>query len=206
MEVFIGTPSYSKDLSADYVRSVVEGAIRLTVAGIPVIHSVVAGCPFLGKARNDIVDAFLDSTATDLLFIDADVGFDAKVLTRVLGYKQEIVGGLVPKRELDHDDIYHQNAITGVVQDGLFQSLELPTAFMRIKRSAFAKLDKPYFRAESSEDAFGEDIYFCRKWVAKGEFLWIDSDISFSHTGDHIWKGNFYEHCIKSGLLKKAAA
>lgn len=206
MEVYIGTPSYSPELTVDYVRSVVDSAMLLTSSGIRMTHAVMAGCPFLGRARNDIVQGFLDSTATDLLFIDSDVGFDVKVLTRILSYKQEIVGGLVPKRDQHKDDVYHQNGLTGVLQDGLFQSLELPTAFMRIKRSAFDKIAKPYFRAESSEDAYGEDIYFCRKWIAAGEHFYIDSDINFSHCGAHIWRGNFYEHCIKSGLLKKAAA
>jgi hypothetical protein len=206
VEVFIGTPSYAKELSVDYVRSIVDSAILLTANGIPMTHYVLAGSPFIGKARNDIVDAFLKSNASDLLFVDADVGFDAKILTRILNHKEEIVGGLVPKRDSERSDVYHQNAMTGVIKDGLFQSLELPTAFMRIKRSAFEKIDKPYFRAESSEDAYGEDIYFCRKWIAKGEYFWIDSDINFSHCGDHIWRGNFYEHCVSSGLLKKQAA
>ena len=206
MKVFIGTPSYAANLSVDYVRSVVETAIVLTANGVPMEHHVLCGSPFLGKARNDLVDRFLKSECDNLLFLDSDVGFDVRNLIRVLNHKQEIVGGLVPKRDSKHEDAFHQNALTGVIENGLFQSLELPTAFMRIKRSAFEKLDKPYFRAESSEDAFGEDIYFCRKWVAKGEHFWIDSDIDFSHTGEYIWRGNFYEHCIKSGLLTKTEA
>lgn len=205
MRVFIATPSYAKDLSVDYVRSVVECAILLTANGVPMEHHVLCGSPFLGKARNDLVDRFLKSDCDNLLFLDSDVGFDVRNLIRVLNHKQEIVGGLVPKRDSKVETAFHQNALTGVIEKGLFQSLELPTAFMRIKRTAFEKIAKPYFRAESSEDAFGEDIYFCRKWVAAGGHFWIDSDIDFSHTGEYIWRGNFYEHCIKSGLLTKAA-
>jgi hypothetical protein len=169
-------------------------------------HHVLCGSPFLGKARNDLVEQFLKSDCDNLLFLDGDVGFDVRNLIRILNHKQEIVGGLVPKRDSKRSDAFHQNALTGVIDAGLFQSLEMPTAFMRIKRSAFAKIAKPYFRAESSEDALGEDIYFCRKWISAGEHFYIDSDIDFSHTGDYIWRGNFYEHCIKSGLLTKAEA
>lgn len=207
MELFIGTPTYIKALSVDYVRSLVESAIYLTGQKIRLTHYVLAGSPFIGKARNEIVDAFLKSEATDLLFVDADVGFDCKVLPRLLKYEQDVVCGLVPKRNNDDPADYHMNALTGKISpEGLFESLEVPTAFMRIRRQAFDKIAKPYFRAESSEDAFGEDIYFCRKLVCAGESMWIDSDISFTHTGDHIWRGNFYDHCVKTGLLHKAAA
>lgn len=205
MEVFFGTPSYSKELTVDYNQALVQSAILLTQLGVEMRHFVLAGSPFIGKARNEIVDAFLATSATDLIFLDADVGFDPRVLPRILRYPQEIVGGLVPKRE-PGAEVYHQNALTGVIQNGLFQSLELPTAFMRIRRSVFQKLEKPYFRAESSADAFGEDIYFCRKWVAAGGHFWIDADIDFSHRGSYAWRGNFYDHSIKTGLLRKADA
>ncbi len=210
MKVFIATPSYAKDLSVDYVRSVVECAILLTANGIPMEHQVLCGSPFIGRARNDLVDKFLASGFDTLLFLDSDVGFDVKALTRVLNHKQEIVGGFVPKRDVSREEVYHQRgftgSMTGVMQDGLFQSLEMPTAFMRIKRSAFEKIARPYFRAESSEDAYGEDIYFSRKWIAAGEHFWVDSDINFTHTGDFIWKGNFFDYCIKNGLINKTEA
>lgn len=201
MEVFFGTPSYSKTLSVDYNRSMVQSAILLTKLGIEMHQQVLAGNCFLGMARNAIVKDFLASTATDLIFVDSDVGWDAKVLPRILSYEQEIVGGLVPKRDTENESCYHQNALTGVIQNTLFQSLELPTAFMRIKRSAFAKLKEPYFRAESSAEEFGEDIYFCRRWCETGEFLWVDSDITFTHRGSRAWRGNFYDHAVKSGLI-----
>jgi hypothetical protein len=203
VEVFFGTPAYDKTLSVDYNQSMVQSAVLLTKLGIELHHQVEAGNCFLGMTRNALVKAFLDSTATDLIFIDADVGWDARALPRLLAHEEEIVGGLVPKRDTTSESCYHQNALTGVVQNGLFQSLELPTAFMRIKRSAFDRLVKPYFRAESSEDEYGEDIYFCRRWCKAGGFLWVDADISFSHRGSRAWRGNFYDHCVSSGLLKR---
>lgn len=202
MVVFFGTPSYDKTLSVDHHHSMVESALLLTRLGIEMQLHVLAGNCFLGLARNKIVEAFLASSATDLLFVDADIGFDPKVLPRLLNYSQEIVGGLAPKRDTQSESCYHQNAMTGRVVDGLFETLELPTAFMRLKRSVFAKLKKPYFRAESSEEEYGEDIYFCRRWCETGERLWIDSDISFSHRGSKAWHGNFYEHAVSTGLLK----
>jgi len=203
VEVFFGTPSYDKAVTVDYNQSLVQSAILLTKLGIEMHQEVLAGNCFIDLARNRLVDSFLASTATDLIFVDADVGFDARVLPRILNHSDEIVAGLVPKRSTDSESDFHQNALTGVIRDGLFQSMEAPTAFMRIKRQAFDRLKKPYFRTGSSEADFGEDIYFCRRWCETGQFLWIDADITFSHRGSKAWRGNFYEHCVSTGLLTR---
>lgn len=176
-------------------------------AGYDVYHAVAAGNPFLDLARNNLVDKFLESDADDLLFVDADVGWDASAVTRILSYEEEVVGGLVPKRDAVKQDVYHDNAFTGLAsKQGLLQCKEIPTAFLRIKRSAFEKIQKPYFKIGSNEKDFGEDIYFCRKWIASGNFMWIDCDISFTHRGGRVWKGNFYDYALKAGLLIKQDA
>ena len=148
----------------------------------------------------------MDTDCDDLLFIDADVGWDAKMVTRILSYKQEIVGGLVPKRDPKSDSVYHQNAITGIVQDTLLQCKEIPTAFLKINRSVFEQLKKPYFKIGDNAKDFGEDIYFCRRWCETGKFMWIDTDITFTHRGGRVWKGNFLDHCINTGLITKEQA
>ena len=220
MEVLFGTPSYDKQVCVDYLQSMVMTSILLTAQRVHMHLNVHAGNCFIDRARNAIVDYFLHETeATDLIFVDADIGWDAQAIGRVLSYDEEIVAGLVPKREADHQAKYHQNAITGVMQNGLFQSLEAPTAFMRIKRSVFAKMDAAYPELKTLDDTTehtnyfdtgvkggkfrGEDIDFCRKWVAMGEFIWIDSDISFTHRGTSTWKGNFYDHAVSTGLLSR---
>lgn len=200
--VFIATPTYDGWVSVEYSSALLESGVYLAQAGIGVLHAIAPGNPFLDAARNELVEQFLRSDADDLLFIDADVGWEARMLTRVLSHPQEVVGGLVPKRNQSKDDDYHKNALTGVMSpEGLFQAMEIPTAFLRIKRSAFAKLSRPYFKIGANERDYGEDIYFCRRWCESGEHLWVDSDITFSHRGGKVWKGNFFDHCVKTGAL-----
>ena len=191
----------------EYTSSLLRTGVECAKAGYDVYHAVAAGNPFLDLARNELVNKFLASDADDLLFVDADVGWDANTVTRILSYDEEVVGGLVPKRDANNVDVFHQNAITGVMSPkGLVQCKEIPTAFLRIKRSAFDKIEKPYFKIGNSEKDFGEDIYFCRKWIASGNFMWIDMDISFSHRGGRVWRGNFYDYAVKAGLLIKQDA
>jgi hypothetical protein len=216
MEVLIGTPSYSGQFCVEYVRSIAETMPMFATAGVPAGMVIMSGHPFVDNARNKIVDHFLKSTATDLLFIDDDVGWDYKAVGRILSHDVDVCAGLVPKRSEKPGD-YHQNALTGVVKDGLFQSMEAPTAFMRIRRSAFERLDSafpelksldtthdytPYFLTGIYNGQYiGEDIFFCRKWVELGEFLWIDPDITFTHRGPRVWQGNFYDHGRETGLI-----
>lgn len=208
-EVFFATPSFDKSVCPDHDVSMVATAILLSRVGIPIHRDILGGSCFIDQARNSLVDRFLATDATHLFFIDADVGWDPKVVTRILSYKQEVVGGLVPKRVTlkegrgIENDVYHHNALTGIIEDGLFQSLELPTAFMCIHRSAFAQLQEPYFKVGSRKEDFGEDIYFNRRWIETGNFCWVDSDINFTHTGTYSWRGNFYEHALASGMLVK---
>jgi hypothetical protein len=200
-QVFFATPSYEPKVCVDYCNAMLKAAVLLTSAKVKMEHYVHAGDIFIDKARNSIVEAFLASEATDLIFVDADVGFDARAIPRLLMHKKGVVGGLVPKRDKNKEDEYHMNALTGVIEEGLFQSLEIPTAFVRIKREIFTRLKKPYFKIGANEADWGEDIYFCRKLNQIGEFCWIDSDISFSHRGTKVWSGNFYEHCVEKKIL-----
>jgi hypothetical protein len=95
---------------------------------------------------------------------------------------------------------------------------------MRIKREVFARMDAafpelealtkqafawphtPYFqRGNTTYGLVGEDIFFCRQMIAMGEHVWIDSDMDFTHRGSKAWKGNFYDHAVSTGLLKREA-
>jgi hypothetical protein len=208
--IFIATPTYDEWVSMEHAAALFGSAAYLAQQRIGMSHAILPGNPFLDMARNQLVASFLASDATDMLFVDADVGWDPTILLRVLSHPQEIVGGLVPKRDATRGDSYHMNAMTGVIgENRLFQCKELPTAFMRIKRSAFEKLqaaghgtpERPFFKIGNAQSEFGEDIYFCRRWCELGEHLWIDSDITFTHRGGKVWRGNFFEHCIKTGVL-----
>jgi hypothetical protein len=192
-------------------------------------HRVRTGLQFIDLSRNELVDYFLKSTEdfTDLFFIDADQGWDAKAIIRMLSHPQGVVCALPPKK--CDPPTFHSNALTGVNNNGLFQALEAGTGCMRIKREVFEAMDKaypdlqtdphgrpvgdpfswphtPYFQIGMGKYGWcGEDMFFCRQLVAMGEYLWIDSDVTFTHRGSKAWTGNFYEHLVDTGLLRKAS-
>jgi hypothetical protein len=226
--VMFCTPTYDYQMCADYTSSLMASSIYLTHKGIDARAKFVAGLCFIDLARNELIKHFLATDATDLFFIDADVGWDYHVVPRFLDSKEFIVAGLVPKKwDKDNKDKppFHDNAMTGVMRDGLMESFEAPTAFMRIKREVFEILDSayphykdydtmergvPYFQTgfvkdpETQKVSFmGEDIFFCRQWCKLGERLWLDPDVNFSHRGSYSWKGNHLEYGIEAGKFQK---
>ena len=221
-KVFFATPTYDFNFCAEYMASMMSTCIYLVHHKIEICAQLVGGMCFIDLARNKLTKAFLDTDATDLFFIDADVGWDYKAIKRFLDYDEEIVAGLVPKRK--EPTFYHDNAVTGEISNGnLLASLEAPTAFMRIRRSVFEKMDlahpeyKDYFTLDCGSaywqtgyvkgdngkmNFLGEDIFFCRQWIAMGEKIWIDPQVQFSHRGSYDWKGNFIEYAIEKGTIK----
>ena len=228
IRVMVATPTYDYQMCVDYTSSLMATAIHLTHIGIDARAKFVAGLCFIDLARNDLVKHFLATDCTDIFFIDADVGWDWKAVERFLHYKQSIVAGLVPKKwakDAQDQPPFHDNAMTGDMEDGLLGSLEAPTAFMRIKRHVFEILDEayphyktfgtmergiPYFQTgyvkdpESEKISFmGEDIFFCRQWCRLGEKIWLDPNVNFSHRGSNAWRGNHLDHCLETGKLTK---
>jgi hypothetical protein len=223
-KVFFATPTYDFGFSAEYTASMLMTGYHLAHQKIQMCAQFVGGMCFIDIARNKLVTGFLNTDATDLFFIDADVGWDYKCIPRFLDYEEEIVAGLVPKRA--EPTFYHDNALTSVISpNGLLESLEAPTAFMRIRRSVFEKLDlahpeyanhftldcgPAYFQTgyvpkpdkDGFKDFLGEDIFFCRQWIAMGGKIWIDPQVEFSHRGSKEWKGMFIEHAIEKGTIK----
>ena len=222
--VLFATPSFEKSVSVDFHTSMISTMTECYKRGIPCESRILAGNQFVALARNELVEYFLKSPLafTDLIFIDADQGWDAKALMRLLTYPQGVVAALPPKK--CDPPTFHSGAMTGKIEDTLFQALEAGTGCMRIKRQVFEKMDAhypelkamttqefpwphtPYFQNGQTPYGFvGEDIFFCRQWVAMGEYIWIDSDVDFTHRGSRSWKGNLYDHLVETGLLLKSA-
>jgi hypothetical protein len=142
------TPSFDKSVSVDYHTSMISTIVEMHRHGIECDHRLEVGLQFIDLARNKLVDYFLKSdwNFTDLVFIDADQGWDAKVMPRLVSYPQGVVGALPPKKSSAVEPEYHMNAITGVIDPAthLFQSLELGTGCMRIKREIFERMDAAF--------------------------------------------------------------
>jgi len=75
--IFVGTPMYGGSCDGLFCKSTNELATLCTQHGIPLKFYYLFNESLIQRARNYVVDEFLRSDATHLMFIDADIGFRA---------------------------------------------------------------------------------------------------------------------------------
>lgn len=143
MKVFVATPAYDGRVTIEYAGSLLQAFNLLCAHGIQPHWETLAGCCYLPVARNKLVREFLKSDCTDLLFIDADVGFEPIAPMQLLSWDKDIVGGAVPYRADPlaypaHPVCVDNRMVTD--ENGLVETSMLATAFMRIRRRVFEKM------------------------------------------------------------------
>ena len=100
-KLMIATPAYGEIFYAPYVQSVLA-LTRLAHKDKWDFMFESISYAEVSEARNYLVTRFFDKTdATHLLFIDADMGFPAKLVTDMLAVGNPVVGVIAPKRQID---------------------------------------------------------------------------------------------------------
>lgn len=223
MSIAIGIPTIDGNIRSECVLSLMATQGILAKMSIEMDVLIVADCPYLPTARNTLIAMFMrDENATDLLFVDSDVGFDASVVPKLISRPEEIVAGIYPlKRDKVGWPVHmktEDNIPIGC--NGLIEADLLPTGFMRIKRTVFEKMmiTYPHLQYQDSVcetlgdgtlqqawDFFhmgidaerqrwtSEDFAFCQRWTSMGGRLWIEPNITFSHIGRKAFTGNLHE-------------
>ena len=73
--IYLGIPTYNGQIHHTTVAGLCQVSRHCGKAGMGIALDVVPHDAFIDRARNLLVKRFLASPATDLIFIDADVGF-----------------------------------------------------------------------------------------------------------------------------------
>lgn len=225
MKVVFAVPSITGTIETHCAVSIFATQRLLSDRGIEYDFITITGCPCLPTARNTLVAMFLkDQKATDLFFIDSDVGFDASGVTRILERGEEIVAGIYPLKQERMEFPVKLKTIGGrpIGRDGLIEADFLPTGFMRIKRNAFVRMMSQYPELKYTEtvakimgsgideayDFFNmgandpgqryttEDYAFCQRWRDIGGQLWVYPDIQFDHVGRFSYPGNYHNFLL----------
>jgi hypothetical protein len=205
--VRIAVPAYT-DMEDDTSRSIIVGAKALVAVGIEIDDAdTVGGCCYVDYARNELVARFLDSAATDLVFIDSDVGFEPDALLRLCQATRPLVAGIYPKK-IDPPQ-WPVKTPPGEIwadRDGLVVCDFVPTGFMRINRAVFGQIAAPAYMARGfgqpinayfqcvvkNGEYVGEDVEFCRRWQRSGGLVRAFADMDLRHSGrGHTWRGNW---------------
>lgn len=177
--------------------------------GIQVTHDAIPGNCYLDHTRNKMVARFLESDATDILMIDADVQFPHEAAVQIALCKRPFVGGAYPLKteELKFPVGFLEKGKVTVTDDGLVEMAALPTGFLRLNRAVFEIMDKgaytfgddptefrSYFKTGIIDGKYwGEDTQFCKEWRQKGGRIHMLPNVAFSHWGMQAWDGNWFD-------------
>lgn len=172
--LFIGTPMYGGQCDGLFCKSAIDLATLCTQHGIPIKFYYLFNESLIQRARNYVVDEFLRSDATHLMFIDADIGFRASDVLSLLAIQTsypeqyDILTAPYPKKTIAWEKVkqaaqqgfgdnpfdlakfaadYVFNPLPGIEEFRLDEPVgvsEAGTGFMLIPRSVFEKYEQAY--------------------------------------------------------------
>lgn len=173
-KLFLGLPCYGGQCAALYARSVADLAAVCSQIGIPLQMYFLMNESLITRARNYVCDEFLRSEADHLMFIDSDIGFNAKDVIAMLALQSQesnydVLGGCYPKKCIAFEKIKvavdkgfadeNPQNLERFIGDYVFnpkngmksipigepaEVLETGTGFMMIKRNTLLKYKEAY--------------------------------------------------------------
>lgn len=211
--VIFATPALTHWVSLEHHDSMIRTEWLMAKADISTGHVQQGGDPYLSKVRSKLATDFLRDhpTATDLFFIDDDVGWPAEKVLEFLERPEDILAGVYPKKseKLDFPVELMFDTDKGELEerDGLVRAIGVPTGFLRIRRHVIEKMAlaskefmepdvhgvqrtyKAIFEMGIAEDGrwWGEDYAWSRRATSMGFEIWVDPGITFSHRGTRAW-------------------
>lgn len=162
--IVVGTPCYGGVVTEIYMQSCLALLRAAAARNISIRIHTLPNDPLLSRARNRIAAQFLaDETATHLMFIDADMGFEPEQFFRLLDFDKPVVAAVGPYKTIAWDRVRQaidrgasnveaasliyalsirstpgeQTVIRTKGADGFARIDYVGTAFMLIRREAF---------------------------------------------------------------------
>jgi coenzyme F420-reducing hydrogenase alpha subunit len=165
-KIFIATPMFGGSANYMYMISLINLLTKLGQNGIHSMFEIAANESLITKARNILVEGFLKSDATHMLFLDADLGFDPDDVLKMIQSNKDLIGGQYAKKKINWDVVKRvvagvpdipPHAINAVIAESTFRPIgdqisfrldepveveSIATGMMLIRREVFEKMAK----------------------------------------------------------------
>lgn len=216
--LFIATPCFGGLVAQHYMQSVIGLMQAAGPAGFDAVLALLGHDSLITRSRNTLVGQFLQTQpATHLLFIDADIGFEAEQVREMLAFDQDFVAGLYPLKVIDWSPAATGRAASGESLEtapfhyvgALCTGTELERrgrfvtgiycggGFMLLKRKVLERMieaypESRYRSAHAYSNAKGEDNYALFDcMIDKETRAYISEDFGFCQKwrdiGGKIW-------------------
>jgi len=157
--VFIGTPAYGSVIYTDYLHSIMSFT---TDPSIKILIATLGNESLITRARNKLLNMFLNSGADYLLFLDADMGFNIDGLRKLIDAEKDLIGA--PVRLKSHTSVLNCDVIKDAEHTPpLYIANRIGTAVMLISRelattvAAFCKSSGSFYYPPGSTYTRGDN-------------------------------------------------
>lgn len=178
-KLFLSTPCYGGLCLEAYVSSIIGLQMEMIKEGIQLYLDTTENESLVHRARNVSVGRFMQKSDADyFMFVDADVHFDPKAVTRLIKSGHDVAVACYPKKFIDWkaatkavekgDErnmamlsaslVVNFGAKQLKVENGFISILDGPTGFMLIKREVFEKMTEQYPELNCKNDHQNRDF------------------------------------------------
>ena len=107
-KLFLGMPMYGGMLTENTMHGLLQLQQWSMARGVGMRLQSMGNESLITRARNTIVSMMMDATdyvATHLLFIDADIGFQAQNIERLLCADKDVACGIYPRKHIHFEKV-----------------------------------------------------------------------------------------------------
>jgi hypothetical protein len=172
--LMIATPMYGGMCTGHYVSGLLATINKMRSVGVPVYWAQMMNESLITRARNELARLFLEKGFDYLMFIDADISYDAHAVAQLMAADRDIACGIYPKKEVDWKQVgkaaklgkenladYGGAFVFNMFgekqesdEDGMIEVRHGGTGFMLIKRQVFLDLmpHVPVYRTSTHKE------------------------------------------------------
>ena len=223
-KIFLGMPMYGGLLSEATMHGLLQLQQWSYERGVGFRFQSMGNESLITRARNTIVSMMMDQqdyVATHLLFIDADIGFSAQNIERLLCSEKDVACGVYPRKHIYLEKIKkileetpdatpdeieasalgyninfdNPNALRG--ENGFFKVNEAATGMMLVKREVFRTMFKKFPERKYETDQIVNGTHYrsdnCYDLFAVGPYETLGQKRYLSE--DYYFSRLWTEHC-----------
>jgi hypothetical protein len=218
-KLFVATPMYGGMNHGLYMKSCLDLQTTMMRYGIEIKFSFLFNESLITRARNYLVDEFLRTDYTHMLFIDSDIHFNAQDVIALLALDKDVIGGPYPKKSMNWSNIAHAarnhpdlepKELEGLVGEYVFnvvkgtsqfqvteplEVMEIGTGYMMIKRDVFNKMKDEYPTIRYKPDHVGQANFDGSRYIHAYFDTIIDTKESIVGGGSDRYLSEDYMFC-----------
>jgi hypothetical protein len=218
-KLFVATPMYGGMAHGLYIKSSLDLQNVMSKYGIETKFSFLFNESLITRARNYLVDEFLRSECTHLLFIDSDINYTATDIVALMALDKDVIGAPYPKKAINWENVakaarqhpdmepqeleklvgqYVFNVVKGTKSFSVTEPLEvmeIGTGLMMVKRQVFDKMKEAYPNIHYKPDHVGQKNFDGSRYIHAYFDTVIDYKESITGGGSDRYLSEDYMFC-----------